>query len=122
MCSCVPFPSRVLVLFGMCLVGLEDRSLRAYVGQGKAGHGKSRVRLQVCTSVTLSTGVAEKFIEDCRAVAEELLRDPAAAPTTSMGALYGTSQTVPDRALVGEAVHYVWEGYYTVTEPQASRA
>ncbi|XP_003380598.1 putative RhoGEF domain protein [Trichinella spiralis] len=63
-------------------------------------------------------GVAHSFIEDATAVAEALLEDPSKSNDISgAAALYGSSQTLPDRTLVNEiACAYLDACYATETK------
>lgn len=46
-------------------------------------------------------GMADKFIEDIKEIARELMKNPEKVAEGKM-ALYATSQKIPDRSIVGD--------------------
>lgn len=46
-------------------------------------------------------GIAEKFVNDVETSVTEIMKDPK-APVEGKMALYGMSQTIPDRSVVGD--------------------
>eukprot|EP00667_Euglena_gracilis_P008291 EG_transcript_8395 len=69
-----------------------------------------------CTMQHTKPGVVQRFLEDCKREAAELLRNPT--PPTGATALYGSTQKVPDRSMVDGVLQYLWDSYYTLQPAQ----
>eukprot|EP00755_Sulcionema_specki_P005538 Sspe_Gene.33022::Locus_16158_Transcript_2_2_Confidence_0.667_Length_1993::g.33022::m.33022/K01634/SGPL1, DPL1; sphinganine-1-phosphate aldolase len=57
--------------------------------------------------------IARRFLKDLRECCEILSRDPNSKPTGA-AALYGTSQAVPDRSIIGDVAKMYFDAYYDV--------
>eukprot|EP01061_Rhynchopus_euleeides_P026627 TRINITY_DN4341_c0_g1_i1.p1 TRINITY_DN4341_c0_g1~~TRINITY_DN4341_c0_g1_i1.p1 ORF type:complete len:547 (+),score=211.45 TRINITY_DN4341_c0_g1_i1:82-1722(+) len=64
---------------------------------------------------------AKRFVADVTAGAAECMANPK-APATGGAALYGTSQSIPDRNLIGEFAKTFFDAYYMVHEPSNGEA
>lgn len=69
-----------------------------------------------CTLLHTKPGVADKFIHDVKAIVKELVSDPN-AHTGGMGAIYGMSQSIPDRSLVSEICGLFLDACYMTKDP-----
>ncbi|XP_058797826.1 sphingosine-1-phosphate lyase [Phymastichus coffea] len=70
--------------------------------------------VHICvTHVHTQAGVAQQFIDDVREDVAELLKDPS-KPIDGMYAIYGKSQGIPDRSIVGDITKsFIDAMYYT---------
>ncbi|KAF6031275.1 SGPL1 [Bugula neritina] len=64
-----------------------------------------------CTLLHTLPGVADEFLADVRECTAVIMADPQ-QKATGMAALYGMSQTIPDRSLVGELVMEYLDALY----------
>ncbi|XP_056017657.1 sphingosine-1-phosphate lyase 1-like isoform X2 [Ostrea edulis] len=64
-------------------------------------------------------GVADKFLQDARECLEELLNS-ADAEAGGMAAMYGTSQSIPDRSMVAELAGCFVSSLYTTNKSEES--
>ena len=56
---------------------------------------------------------AKRFIVDCKEGIAEMMRDKHGKPD-GVAALYGTTQTIPDRSIVGDVAKAYFDAYYEV--------
>lgn len=58
--------------------------------------------IHICvTNMHTKPGVADNFINDVDSIVQELMKDPK-KPVEGKMAIYGVSQTIPDRSIVGD--------------------
>ena len=79
--------------------------------------------IHIClTAIHTEEGVAERFIADMKECAGAIMKTPK-AKSTGMAAVYGTSQSIPDRSLVDDIVATFLDLYYRVRQapPTASK-
>ncbi|XP_061175676.1 sphingosine-1-phosphate lyase 1-like [Saccostrea echinata] len=62
-------------------------------------------------------GVADKFLQDCKECLEELLASPD-AEAGGMAAMYGTSQSIPDRSMVADLAGCFVSALYTTDKKE----
>ncbi|KAL3313761.1 Sphingosine-1-phosphate lyase 1 [Cichlidogyrus casuarinus] len=65
------------------------------------------------------SGRAESFIQDVREIAEKLMKTKG-AKSTGMAAVYGMSQLIPDRAIVGSLAKHFLVACYATPDPSDS--
>lgn len=58
-------------------------------------------------------GVAKRFVDDVREIVAEIRQNPQAI-TAGSAAIYGMSQSIPDRSMVGEIAAMFLETIYTL--------
>lgn len=60
------------------------------------------LRIHICiTLMHAQPGVADNFINDIETITNELMKDPQ-KPVEGKYAIYGVSQTIPDRSIIGD--------------------
>ncbi|XP_067928778.1 sphingosine-1-phosphate lyase 1-like [Watersipora subatra] len=64
-----------------------------------------------CTLLHTKPGIADEFISDVRRCTAKIMANPA-EKASGMAAMYGMSQTIPDRSLVGELVMEFLDALY----------
>lgn len=63
-------------------------------------------------------GKAESFVSDVEEIVKELMKDPK-KPVEGKMAIYGQSQTIPDRSIVGEFTKLFLDSHsYTPRKPK----
>lgn len=65
--------------------------------------------------------VRQQLVKDLKACAAEMMRDPA-APATGSAAIYGMSQSIPDRSLVGEIAGAFLDALYVARDAAPTNA
>ncbi|KAL4241054.1 Sphingosine-1-phosphate lyase 1 [Mactra antiquata] len=71
------------------------------------------------TLVHTRPGGADYFINETKAAVAEIMKDPK-AKCGGMGAIYGLSQSIPDRSMVSQIVGLFLEACYTTKDPEDS--
>ncbi|KAF5299206.1 hypothetical protein FQA39_LY02379 [Lamprigera yunnana] len=73
--------------------------------------------IHICiTHIHTQLGVADQFLSDVRSSVAEILKNPKVSADGKM-AIYGTSQSIPDRSLIVEFTRYYLDSmYYTRNE------
>ncbi|XP_058971919.2 sphingosine-1-phosphate lyase 1 [Pocillopora verrucosa] len=75
--------------------------------------------IHICvTALNTQPGVADQFIKDVRECTAALLKDPA-AKSSGMSAIYGMSQSIPDRSIVNEIAWGFLDCMYNVNHDAA---
>lgn len=75
--------------------------------------------IHICvTALNTQPGVADQFIKDVRECTAALLKDPA-AKSSGMSAIYGMSQSIPDRSIVNEIAWGFLDCMYNVNHEPA---
>jgi sphinganine-1-phosphate aldolase len=62
-----------------------------------------------------NAGIADEFVSDVRDITAALLRDPSAKCQGS-AAVYGTSQSIPDRSIVSDVAKSFWDVCYSTED------
>jgi len=104
-----------------CVVAVESEEFDIYrLSDAMAKKGWSLNALQFPSSIHLcvtylhtAEGVAERFVDDVREIVAEIRLNPKAV-TAGSAAIYGMSQSIPDRSMVGEIASMFLETIYTV--------
>jgi len=107
-----------------CVVAIDSVEFDIYrVSDAMAKKGWSLNALQFPSSIHLCVtylhsheGVAKRFVEDVREIVAEILLNPKADAGGS-AAIYGMSQSIPDRSMVSEIAAMFLETIYTL-EPK----
>lgn len=64
------------------------------------------------------SGIAERFVCDVQTTVDELMKNPE-KPVDGKMALYGVSQTIPDRSIVGDFTRLFLDSlYFTPKNPK----
>lgn len=75
--------------------------------------------IHICvTYLHTKPGVADKLLNDIRSVLAKIMIDPK-KPAEGMYAVYGASQGMPDRSIVGDVIKYFIESTYYIPETDA---
>jgi len=104
-----------------CVVAVDSVEFDIYrLSDAMAKKGWSLNALQFPSSIHLcvtylhtAEGVAKRFVDDVRELVAEIRRNPQAI-TTGSAAVYGMSQSIPDRSMVGEIAAMFLETIYTL--------
>ena len=106
-----------------CVVAFGSKDFdvyRLYAAMTEKGWRLSSLQypasVHIClTAVHTEEGVAERFISDMKECASTIMKTPR-AKSTGMAAVYGTSQSIPDRSLVDDIVASFLDLYYRVRQ------
>lgn len=75
--------------------------------------------IHICvTNMHAKDGVADNFVKDVETIVKELMKDPG-KPIDGKMAIYGVSQTIPDRSIVGDFTRLFLDSlYFTPKKPK----
>jgi len=104
-----------------CVVAVDSVEFDIYrLSDAMAKKGWSLNALQFPSSIHLCVtylhtveGVAKRFVDDVREIVAEIRQNPQAI-TAGSAAIYGMSQSIPDRSMVGEIAAMFLETIYTL--------